>query len=107
MVEDIGNPPPKFLKATEQMKSLPNTIHTLGQCGIDGLKAAFVSTFCRFHAKISKVHTIVFVYQSSTLIAIPFAMKDAMQYYLEWRFGILICDSASRSQNFQMVLWRF
>jgi hypothetical protein len=62
VVEDVSNPPPKFLKAAE-VKSLPNTTHRLGQDGIAGLKAAFVSTFCYFHVKISKVRTIAFVCQ--------------------------------------------
>jgi hypothetical protein len=47
------------------------------------------------------------VYQSSTLIAIPFAMKDSSQYYVQWRFGVLICDSAPGSQKFQIALWHF
>jgi hypothetical protein len=88
VVEDVGNPPLKFLKAAERVKSLSNTIHRLSQGGIAGLKAAFVSTFCRFHVEISKVRTIAFVCQSSTLIAIPFEMKFALQHYLEWRFGV-------------------
>jgi hypothetical protein len=107
VVKDLGNPPPKFLKAAEQVKSLPNTIHKLGQGGIAGLKGAFVSSFCHFHVEILKVCTIAFVCQSSTLIVIPFAIKDASQYYLEWRFSILICDSAPGSQKFQMTHWRF
>jgi hypothetical protein len=62
VVKDVGNPPPKILKAAERVKSLPNTTHRLGQSGIVGLKAAFVSTFYYFHVEISKVCTAVFVY---------------------------------------------
>jgi hypothetical protein len=63
VVEDVGNPSPKNLKAAEQVKSLPNTTHRLDQGGIAGLKAAFVSTFYHFHVEISKVRTIAFVCQ--------------------------------------------
>jgi hypothetical protein len=104
MAEDVGNPPPKFLKAAERVKTLPNTIHRLGQGGIAGLKAAFVSILCRFHVEISKVRTVAFICQSSTLIATPFAVKYASQHDLEWRFGVLICDSLPGSQEFQMAL---
>jgi hypothetical protein len=34
-------------------------------------------------------------------------MKYASQHYLKWCFGVLICDSLSGSQKFQMALWRF
>jgi len=44
MVDEVGDPPLKFFKATERMKMVPNTTHRLGQGGILGLKAAFVST---------------------------------------------------------------
>ncbi len=40
----VGDPPLKFLKAVERVKLVPNTTHRLGQGGILGLKAAFVST---------------------------------------------------------------
>jgi hypothetical protein len=89
------------------VKSLPNTTYRLGQGGIASLKEAFVSTFCRFHVEISKIRTVAFVCQSNTLIAIPFAIKDASQHYLEWRFGVLIWDSAPGSPKFQMVLLLF
>jgi hypothetical protein len=43
-VDEVGDPPLKFLKATERVKLVPNTTHRLGQGSIPGLKAAFVST---------------------------------------------------------------
>jgi predicted RNA-binding Zn ribbon-like protein len=44
VVDEVGDPPLKFLKAAERVKQVPNTTHRLGQGGIPGLKAAFVST---------------------------------------------------------------
>ncbi len=44
VVDEVGDPPLKFLKATERVKLVPPTTHRLGQGGIPGLKAAFVST---------------------------------------------------------------
>ncbi len=44
VVDEVGDPPLKFLKAAERMKLVPPSTHRLGQGGIPGLKAAFVST---------------------------------------------------------------
>ncbi|CAK9197169.1 unnamed protein product [Sphagnum troendelagicum] len=44
MVDEVGDPPLKFLKAAERVKLVPPTTHRLGQGGIPGLKTAFVST---------------------------------------------------------------
>ncbi len=44
VVDEVGDPPLKFLKAAERVKLVPPTTHRLGQGGIPGLKAAFVST---------------------------------------------------------------
>jgi hypothetical protein len=44
VVDEVGDTPLKFLKAAERVKLVPNTTHRLGQGGIPGLKAAFVST---------------------------------------------------------------
>jgi len=52
MVDEVGDPPLKFFKAAEQVKLVPNTTHRLGQGGIPGLKAAFVSTLHFFPTKI-------------------------------------------------------
>jgi len=44
VMDEVGDPPLKFFKAAKQVKLVPNTTHMLGQGGIPGLKAAFVST---------------------------------------------------------------
>ncbi len=44
VVDEVGDPPLKFLKAAERVKLVPPTTHRLRQGGIPGLKAAFVST---------------------------------------------------------------
>jgi predicted RNA-binding Zn ribbon-like protein len=44
VVDKVGDPPLKFLKAAERVKLVPTTTHRLGQGGIPGLKTAFVST---------------------------------------------------------------
>ncbi len=49
VVDEVGDPPLKFLKATERVKLAPPTTHRLGQAGILGLKAAFVSTLSLLH----------------------------------------------------------
>ncbi|CAK9273608.1 unnamed protein product [Sphagnum jensenii] len=43
MVDEVGDPPLKFLKAAERVKLVPNTTHRLGQGGIPGLKSTFAS----------------------------------------------------------------
>ncbi|CAK9273089.1 unnamed protein product [Sphagnum jensenii] len=50
VVDDVGDPPLKFLKAAERVKLVPPTTHRLGQGGIPGLKAAF---FKRYKRKIT------------------------------------------------------
>ncbi|CAK9227906.1 unnamed protein product [Sphagnum troendelagicum] len=47
MVDEVGDPPLKFLKAAERVKLVPNTTHRLGQGGIPGLKAAFYKRYKR------------------------------------------------------------
>ncbi len=60
VVDEVGDPPLKFLKATERMKMVPNTTHMLGQGGIPGLKAAFVSTLNPLlHFFPAKTHMLV------------------------------------------------
>jgi predicted RNA-binding Zn ribbon-like protein len=49
VVDEVGDPPLKFLKAAERVKLVPPTTHMLGQGGILGLKAAFVSTLPLLH----------------------------------------------------------
>ncbi|CAM6046573.1 unnamed protein product [Sphagnum compactum] len=43
LVDEVGDPPLKFLKAAERVKLVPPTTHRLGQGGIPDLKAAFAS----------------------------------------------------------------
>jgi hypothetical protein len=55
VVDEVGDPPLKFLKATERVKLVPNTTHRLGQGGIPGLKATFVSTLPLLHFFPTKI----------------------------------------------------
>ncbi len=64
MVDKVGDPPLKFLKAAERVKLVPNTTHMLEQGGIPGLKATFVSTL---------------PLQSNRTICDTFAMRIASQ----------------------------
>jgi len=48
VVDEVGDPPLKFLKVAKRVKQVPNTTHMLGQGGIPGLKVAFVSTLAPF-----------------------------------------------------------
>ncbi|CAN5954444.1 unnamed protein product [Sphagnum jensenii] len=47
VINQVGDPPLKFLKAAERVKLVPNTTHKLGQGGIPGLKAAFYKRYKR------------------------------------------------------------
>ncbi len=55
VVDDVGDPPLKFLKAVERVKLVPPTTHRLGQGGIPDLKAAFVSTLLLLHFFPAKI----------------------------------------------------
>ncbi len=55
VVDEVGDPPLKFLKATERMKLVPPTTHKLGQGGVLGLKVAFVSTLPLLHFFPAKI----------------------------------------------------
>jgi hypothetical protein len=55
VVDEVGDPPLKFLKTAERMKLVPPTTHRLGQGGILGLKAAFVSTLPLLHFFLAKI----------------------------------------------------
>jgi len=63
MVDEVSDPPLKFFKATERVKLVPNTTHRLGQGGIPGLKAAFVSTLPLLDFFPAKIHMLVSFYQ--------------------------------------------
>ncbi|CAM6017176.1 unnamed protein product [Sphagnum balticum] len=47
VVDKVGDPPLKFLKAAERVKLVPPTTHRLGQGGIPGLKVAFYKRYKR------------------------------------------------------------
>ncbi|CAK9197501.1 unnamed protein product [Sphagnum troendelagicum] len=47
VVDEVGDPPLKFLKAAERVKLVPPTTHRLGQGSIPGLKAAFYKRYKR------------------------------------------------------------
>ncbi len=49
VVDEVGDPPLKFLKVAERVKLVPPTTRRLGQGGIPGLKATFVSTLPLLH----------------------------------------------------------
>jgi len=55
MVDKVGDPPLKFLKAAERVKLVPNTTHRLGQGGIPGFKATFVNTLSLLHFFPTKI----------------------------------------------------
>jgi hypothetical protein len=55
VVDEVGDPPLKFLKAVERVKLVPPTTHRLGQGGILGLKAAFVSILRTLHFFSAKI----------------------------------------------------
>jgi hypothetical protein len=94
VVDEVGDPPLKFLKAAERVKMVPNTTHKLGQGGIPSLKATFVSTLNPLlHFFPAKTHMLV----SFCLVKLDF-----LRYLCDvnciaktgiWSFGLLGCDS--------------
>jgi hypothetical protein len=61
VVDEVGNPPTKFVTAVEKVKNTPNTIHRLGQGGTLSLTTTFMSILCLFHvfqAKICKMRIV-------------------------------------------------
>ncbi len=55
VVDEVGDPPLKFLKAAKRVKLVPNTTHRLGQGGIPSLKVTFVSTLPLLHFFLAKI----------------------------------------------------
>ncbi len=106
VVDEVGDPPLKFLKATERVKLVPNTTHKLGQGGIPGLKTAFVSTLAPFPPFLSCKDSHACEFLSSHLLCLRY-LCDA-NYIAKigiWHFGILGCDSIYDgfvSQSFSM-----
>ncbi len=75
VVDEVGDPPLKFLKATERVKLVPPTTHRLGQGGIPGLKAAFVSILPLLHFFLQRFVSI----ESHRTVWDTFAMRIASQ----------------------------
>jgi len=72
VVDEVGDPPLKFLKAAERVKSVPNTTHMLGQGGIPGLKIAFVSTLPLLHFFPTKIRIkLMLSFYQIKLFSIP------------------------------------
>ncbi len=99
MADEVGDPPLKFLKAAERVKMVPNTTHRLGQGGIPGLKATFVSTLNPLlHFFPAKIHMLVSFYPvkldclrylcDANPLRCELHRKDSI-----WSFGLLGCDS--------------
>ncbi len=55
VVDEVGDPPLKFLKAAERVKLVPPITHRLGQGGIPDLKVAFVNTLPLLHFFLAKI----------------------------------------------------
>jgi hypothetical protein len=103
VVDEVGDPPLKFLKAAEWVKMVPNTTHRLGQGGIPGLKATFVSTLNPLlHFFLAKTHMLVSFCRIKLdclwylCDAIPFRYLCDANCIAKtgiWSFGLLGCDS--------------
>jgi len=91
VVDEVGDPPLKFLKAAERVKMVPNTTHMLGQGGIPDFKAAFVSTLNPLlHFFPAKTHACEFLSSQIGLFAIPLRCElHRKDRYMEfWPFGL-------------------
>ncbi len=75
VVDEVGDPQLKFLKATERVKLVPPTTHKLGQGGIPGLKATFVSILPLFHFFLQRFVSV----ESHRIVWDTFAMRIASQ----------------------------
>ncbi len=112
MVDKVGDPPLKFLKAAERVKMVPNTTHRLGQGGIPGLKVAFISTLNPLlHFFLAKTHMFVsfcpvkldFLRYLCDAITLRYLCNAiTLQYLCDanciaktgiWSFGLLGCNS--------------
>ncbi len=89
MVDEVGDPPLKFLKAIERVKVVPNTTHRLGQGGILDLKATFVSTLPLLHFFPAKIR-----------IKLSFCQ-------VKYDFLRYLCDANCIAKIGQMAFWRF
>jgi len=116
VVDEVGDPPSKFLKATERVKMVPNTTHKLGQGGIPGLKATFVST----------LNPLLHFFRAKTHMLVSFCRVklDCLRYLCDviplrylcdanciaktgiWNFGLLVCNSRYDAICFASVSMR-
>ncbi|CAK9869661.1 unnamed protein product [Sphagnum jensenii] len=107
VMDEVGDPPLKFLQAAERVKIVPNTTHRLGQGGIPGLKAAFISTLNPLlHFFPAKTHMLVSFYP---------VKLDCLRYLCDanciaktsiWSFSLLGCDSRYDAICFASVSMR-
>jgi hypothetical protein len=91
VVDEVGDPPLKFLKAAERVKLVPNTTHRLGQGGIPSLKAAFVSTFpLQSNRTICDTFAMIPLRYLCDTFAIPLRCKlhRKDRYMAFWCFGL-------------------
>jgi len=103
VVDEVGDPPLKFLKVAERVKLVPNTTHKLGQGGIPGLKAAFVSTLTPSPPFLSCKDSHVCEILSSHLLCLRYLCDAIPLRYLcdanciakigIWRFRVAIVDT--------------
>ncbi len=103
VVDEVGDPPLKFLKAAERVKMVPNTTHRLGQGGIPGLKAAFVNTLNPLlHFFPAKTHMLVSFYRVKLDCLHYLCDTIPLRYLCDanciaktgiWSFGLLGCDN--------------
>ncbi len=94
VVDKVGDPPLKFLKAAERVKLVPSTTHRLGQGGIPDLKATFVNTLPLLHFFFCKdSNKVEFLSNHIELFGIPLRC--------EWRLfrkGTMLFVSQTTSQ---------
>jgi len=91
VVDEVGDPPLKFFKAAERVKLVPNTTHRLGQGGIPGLKATFVSTLPLLHFFLAKIRI-------KLMLSFCRIKYDYLQY---------LCNAYCIAKIGQMAFWRF
>ncbi len=75
VVDKVGDPPLKFLKAAKRVKLVPPTTHRLGQGGIPSLKATFVSILPLLHFLLQRFVSV----ESHRTVWDTFVMRIASQ----------------------------
>jgi hypothetical protein len=104
VVDEVGDPPLKFLKAAERVKLVPNTTHRLGQGGIPGFKAAFVSTLAPSPPFLSCKDSHACEILSSHLLCLRYLCDaNCIAKIGIWRFRVAMVDTMGLvSQSFSM-----